>query len=105
MPRDAEASDEETTKTAAPPQVKVVPKKSTKWEGEDKDDDEPAVCRCPWALLPAYLISHIYSAERLGRIFRGRREATNIGGSASQEEGHHKGKDCGKRGAEGGKGE
>ncbi|KAF8730646.1 hypothetical protein AX14_005332 [Amanita brunnescens Koide BX004] len=39
---DWEASDEETTKTAAPPQAKVVPKKSTKWEGEDKDDDEPA---------------------------------------------------------------
>jgi len=40
---DSEASDkEETAKAAAPSQGKVVQKKS-KWEGEDEDDDGPAV--------------------------------------------------------------
>ncbi len=43
---DSEASDkEETAKAAAaaPSQAKVVPKKS-KWEGEDEEEGDPAVC-------------------------------------------------------------
>lgn len=47
-----------------------------------------------------------HTLERLGRVFGGRGEAVCacIWGCASKEERDYKGKDCGKGGAEGGKG-